>query len=116
VLIVEDEEDIRVPYAEFLQREGCHVVQAMDGAEALALLRAGLAPSVIVLDLIMPNMNGWEFRRAQIQDARLAKFPVLVMSGAHQLTIDPAMRNISGYLRKPVRLDELLSAVEAHAV
>ncbi len=116
VLMVEDDDDIRIPCAEFLRRAGIVVFEAIDGAAALRLLNDGLAPSIIVLDLIMPNLNGWEFRRQQIRDSQLARVPVLVMSGAYQFNLDPAMRGISGYLRKPTRLDVLLAAVKAHAI
>ncbi len=115
ILFVEDDDDIREHCAKFLEQAGFHVIQAGDGAAALRFLERGLRPALIVLDLIMPNMNGWEFRRAQIQNPRFAKSPVLLMSGAHQMLIDPAMKGISGYLRKPVHLEDLLSAVEAHA-
>ena len=73
ILVVEDDHDIQSALASILREEGLHVATASDGAEALALLRQGLRPAVILLDLMMPVMNGAEFRAAQLQDPELAE-------------------------------------------
>lgn len=88
--------------------EAYRVSHAADGKAALALLARTELPDLILLDLMMPNMNGWEFRDAQLRDHRLAKIPVVVLSatGERSRPIDAAM-----VLRKPVTLDDLLLAV-----
>jgi CheY-like chemotaxis protein len=82
VLVVEDDAAIRSPLAEYLAAEGHQVVTASDGGGALASLRAGFRADVIVLDLMMPGMDGWDFRAAQLSDPLLAPVPVVVLSGA----------------------------------
>jgi CheY-like chemotaxis protein len=109
VLIVEDNDDIREDLAGFLREEGYLVVTAEDGGEALVQLRAGPPPSLVVLDLMMPRMNGWELRAEMLADPALARIPVVVVSGA--LVQDPASLQAAAYLRKPYQLDELLEVL-----
>jgi two-component system, chemotaxis family, chemotaxis protein CheY len=108
VLLIEDDCDLADVIVEVLQTEGYRVSYAPDGRAALTMLADGQLPDVILLDLMMPNMNGWEFRAAQLGDARLAKIPVVVLSATGERTrpIDAAM-----VLRKPVTLEALLSTV-----
>lgn len=82
VLVVEDDRDAREALAELLQAEGFEVVTAPNGLAALQALRAGLRPSVIVLDVMMPVMDGWDFRAQQARDPALAGIPVVVMTAA----------------------------------
>jgi CheY-like chemotaxis protein len=115
VLLVEDNTDIREVFAAFLEESGFAVVHAADGDTALSLLSAGVAPDLILLDLIMPNMNGWCFLQRRQQAAGLSSIPLVVISGAPQSGADPGLPRIDGYLKKPIRLEELLSTVQAHA-
>ena len=114
VLVVDDDFNIRETVNEVLVDAGYAVTEAGNGAEAMQALRQGLAPCVILLDLMMPVMDGWEFRTAQLQEAALANIPVIV------LTADGSSRrkaaSIVGVesLEKPVRLEQLLSAVSRH--
>ncbi len=83
VMVVEDDALIRDAVLELLSFEGFDAVGARDGADALLLLRRGtVAPAVILLDLMMPRMNGWQFRAAQLADPALARIPVVVMSAS----------------------------------
>ena len=82
VLLVDDDAAVRRSIARFLEFEGFVVVEAGNGLEALNYLRTGAGASVIVLDLRMPVMDGWAFRREQRLDPRLEHIPVVVMSGA----------------------------------
>jgi len=82
VLLVDDDAAVRRTIARFLEFEGFVVVEAGNGLEALNYLRTGAGASVIVLDLRMPVMDGWAFRREQRLDPRLEHIPVVVMSGA----------------------------------
>jgi CheY-like chemotaxis protein len=111
VLVVDDERDIRLAMAEALEDEGYEVDTARDGAEALAHLRA-FHPQVVLLDLMMPGMDGWEFRRMQRLDPELALIPVVVISALG------AVKDLDAqdYIQKPFELDQLLSVVGRHAV
>ena len=102
VLVVEDDPDVADMLSELLGLEGYRVMQAREGREALALLRGGATPDVILLDLMMPEMNGWQFRQAQLADARFAKVPVVVLS-ADCSTQEKAVNLGARFgLRKPV--------------
>ncbi len=110
ILVVDDERDIRDTIAELLADEGYAVEEAGDGAEALAKAR-DCHPAVVLLDLMMPGMNGWEFRARQRGDPELAGIPVIVVSALGRVAgVDAA-----GYLQKPFELEDLLSAVRRHA-
>jgi CheY-like chemotaxis protein len=109
ILIVDDEEDIRDDLAEILAVKGYSVVSSCNGREALARLRAGPAPAVILLDMRMPVMNGEEFLQAQEQDPQLAQIPVIICSGSPDT--DVVVKNSVGHLRKPFELSQLLSLV-----
>ncbi len=82
ILVIEDDPDVRSALAELLASEGYEVAATADGGEALDTLRGGLRPSVIVLDLMMPKVDGWDFRRAQLEDPVLATVPVVLVTAA----------------------------------
>jgi CheY-like chemotaxis protein len=109
ILLVEDDSDLADVIVEVLRMEGYRVAYASDGKAALELLREQELPDLILLDLMMPNMNGWEFREAQLRDMRIAKIPVVVLSatGERSRPIDAAL-----VLRKPVTLETLLRAAQ----
>jgi len=111
VLVVDDDRDLRETLCEVLRDDGNTVHAANDGAEALALLRGGAPVDVILLDLMMPRMTGWEFRKAQLADAALAGIPVVVMTAAADLDKHPI--DAGAVLQKPVELATLLRAVAA---
>jgi CheY-like chemotaxis protein len=105
VLVVEDDKDNRDLLVELLASEGYQVSSASDGRVALAEAHAA-RPDVILLDLMMPTMNGWEFRDAQLRDPSLASVPVAVLS-AFEDTLD-----VAAVLRKPYLLEDLLDVVQ----
>ena len=80
ILVVEDSEDNRILAMHFLRNGGFHPICVGDGAEALAYLSAHDAPDAILLDLRMPNIDGWEFLEAQRRDQRIAAIPVVIYS------------------------------------
>ena len=80
ILLVDDSPEMRDVLRAMLQIEGHEVTTATNGAEALALLRSGVAPEVIILDLTMPVMSGWEFRLEQLGDPALREIPAIIYS------------------------------------
>ena len=111
VLVVEDDDDLRKAICQVLNDEGIATTSAANGAEALALLEHGERPSLILLDLMMPVMNGWAFRAKQEGDPRFASIPVIVMTAAARLD-DAAIVGVD-LVRKPVRLEDLIERVRA---
>jgi CheY-like chemotaxis protein len=107
ILIVDDEDDARETLAEFFEDEGCQVSTAANGAEALARLAEEELPSVVILDLLMPVLDGNQVYERMQRDPRLAKVPVIVSTSA------PA-RAPSGVLimRKPMNLHRLMNVVQ----
>jgi len=111
VLIIDDDLDIRREVSEILSEDGLDVMTASNGGEALRLLRSSLAPSVILLDLMMPGTSGWEFRRAQLAEPALAAIPVLVFSSFDSGPRNAADLHAAGFLTKPFSIVELLAAI-----
>jgi CheY-like chemotaxis protein len=112
VLVVEDDVDVRDALGEALQDSGYVAYAASNGREALAWLRTGApSPCLILLDIMMPVMDGLQFRAVQQQDPALAHIPVVVLS-AHTSAPELARQmGALGYLKKPIELDMLLSTV-----
>jgi CheY-like chemotaxis protein len=103
VVVVDDDEELRELVVQHLAELGFESVGFADGRAALAALRRpGAIPAVILLDLEMPGMTGWEFRREQLRDPLLARVPVVVASGA-----DPATIEADAYLAKPYESEQL---------
>ena len=108
VLLVDDEQDIREAVSEALLYEGHDVVTAGDGAEALRVCRQS-HPDVILLDLMMPGMNGWDFRKTQRGEAGISEIPVVVVSALGRVAELP----VAGFLPKPFGLDALVALVRS---
>jgi len=116
VLIVEDNYDVRTAMKTLLELEQYRVEAVADGDEALQVLRSGLRPGLILLDLAMPGKNGFQFRAEQLQDPKLARIPVVVYSGAGNVDEKAASLGIAAFLHKPIEIDELLELVARHCV
>jgi CheY-like chemotaxis protein len=112
VLIVEDDEDLREMMAQMLTLEGFQAVAVANGREALAYLHESERPDVILLDLMMPVMDGWEFRRQQQADPALAPVPVIVLSALDQARATSL--EAEAFLKKPLDFDRLLSLVRTY--
>ena len=112
VLVVEDDEENQVAISMALEMEGYSVITAGHGAEALQILDdiAGRC-CLILVDLTMPVMSGYEFRERQQADAALAAIPVVLLSAGEGLRGKADDMHVAGSIAKPVSLDELLSAV-----
>ena len=114
VFIVEDDRATRESMKALLELEGYRVVTAFDGADGLRKLREGLHPCLILLDLMMPRVNGFEFRQQQVTDPGLANIPVVVYSGAYTQRPSAALLKGAAYFQKPVSFEALLEIVEKH--
>jgi CheY-like chemotaxis protein len=111
ILIVEDDADLRDSLADLLTEEGYQVAGASNGQEALDYLRHAAPPCLILLDLMMPVMNGWEFCEQQQKDPALSTIPVAVVSGVRNALNRRATLNAVEYFQKPVDLTALLQTV-----
>jgi len=109
VLIVEDDEDLREMMAQMLTLEGFESAAVANGREALEYLQDAEKPDVILLDLMMPVMDGWEFRRKQQADPAIAPVPVIVLSALDQARASTL--EADAFLKKPLDFDHLLSLV-----
>jgi CheY-like chemotaxis protein len=112
ILLIEDDPALRDSVAGLLQERGYAVERAETGATALERLKTGERPCLILLDLMMPAMSGWDFLLRIRRDAALDGIPVVIISG-HLLggSRDSALP-ADGFVRKPVRAGELLGEVE----
>lgn len=112
VMIVDDDPDIRGAVLETLEDEGYVALGARNGQEALALLRAlPVQPGLILLDMMMPVMDGLGFRAEQLADGAIAEIPVVVMSADTQVTKKAENLKAAAVLKKPVDLEGLLEVV-----
>jgi two-component system, chemotaxis family, chemotaxis protein CheY len=115
ILIVEDDLDFREHISALIRARGHEVEVAADGEEALLLLHVGEPPSLILLDLMMPEMDGWTFRARMLRDAKLADIPVAVLSGVSRVGNEAQKLHIDHYLGKPVDLPALYRLIERYA-
>jgi len=115
VLLVDDDRAIRDTIGQLLEEEGYRVAVAANGLEALEHLREGDGgrPSLIVLDLMMPVMDGWQFREAQLRDPRLASIPVVVLTADGNTRQKGTRMGAAAALQKPIALERLLAVVDA---
>ena len=114
VLVVEDERDVRDAISHLLHFQTYTVKSAPDGQQALAQLRDGYRPCVILLDLSMPGMDGVAFRNEQQAGTDYADIPVVVVSGREDGRGIAESVGACAFLKKPVRVPKLLDALERH--
>src|SRR5581483_1691658 len=110
LLVVEDDADIREALDGLLSMEGFRVKGCSNGREALDWLHVGAKPDLILLDLMMPVMDGWQFRVAQKDDPELASIPVLALSA--DATAKAAAIDADAYLKKPVDYETLIDTID----
>jgi CheY-like chemotaxis protein len=113
ILIVDDDSDVRAALSELLEAEGFSVEGVPDGREALVRLRtAKVHPAVILLDLMMPGMDGWDFRTEQMRDPQLAAVPVVIVSasGFSRESIQTQFRP-AAFVEKPIERTALLDVL-----
>jgi len=109
VLIVDDDDDVRMATQDAMERRGFEVVAVSSGAEALSFLSYDV-PSIMLLDLHMDDMNGWEVLGAIRSDARFANTEVIVVTGSEASVAAPVK-----VLRKPFKIDALMAVLETTA-
>lgn len=119
VLIVEDDPDTREMVRELLATQGFYALTAEDGLEALHVLRAlrhraPEAPCLVLLDLAMPRLGGYEFRRSQLGDPTVANVPIAVMSGAADLEERAGALGAVATLPKPLDVEMLIEVVKKY--
>jgi CheY-like chemotaxis protein len=112
ILLVEDDSALRDTLADVLAEEGFEVACAANGQDALERLHSGPSPDLILLDLVMPVMDGWSFREAQRGIPSLARIPTVVLSASSPVE-SPRVRalGVQAVLVKPVGLDRLIGAL-----
>ena len=114
VLLVEDDPDLREVVIEILSLEGFESAIAVDGQEALEYLQAGYRPRLILLDLMLPRMDGEQVGRAIERDPKLRSIPVVVFSARRDVA-EVARRLAVPYLQKPFEVSNLVAAVKRYA-
>jgi len=111
ILVVEDDLDLSDAVREILQDEGYEVALAANGALAMDALRRGPRPDLILLDLMMPESNGFLFRAQQRSDAALASIPVIVMTASSTSSERVTALGVAEVVRKPFEVDDLVAAI-----
>jgi CheY-like chemotaxis protein len=113
VLVADDDADLREAIGATLEDVGCEVLLAENGAVALEIMRNRL-PDVIILDLMMPVVDGVQFRKLQLSDSSLARVPVVVLSGHGQGPKQLTGLNIDAYCEKPISSIDLLDILRRY--
>jgi CheY-like chemotaxis protein len=113
VLIVDDDDDICEILSEILVRAGYTVIAASNGAEALKVLES-VRPSLILLDLNMPVMDGFELCRVRKLDAAIAEIPTVIMSALYKMRERIADLGVDDALAKPVQIADVLAMVRRY--
>ena len=115
LMIVDDDDDLRDALTDIMTAQGYEVAAFADARAALAALEEGMTPFLILLDLMMPGMSGWEFRAAQLENPTLALIPVVVVTAAGNLSEGARTLSSVEVLHKPFTLDTLLPVVARYA-
>ena len=111
VLIIDDEPDVRELFQDILKAAGFDAVVAESGAEGLAVLRSDPQIRVVLLDLLMPEMDGWRFRHHQLSHPQFAAIPTVIVTGAPLGGAAHDQLQAAAYLSKPVPREQLIGAV-----
>lgn len=111
IVLIEDDRDIRVSLMQLLEFEGYRVLTAENGKDGLTLLKKNPTPKLIILDLMMPVMNGWQFLEAKKENPELAPLPVLVITA-----ISDGIKPSQGIdvMKKPVEVEALLKIINKY--
>jgi len=115
LMVIDDDDDLRTALDLIMTAQGYQVAAFGDARRALTALENGTAPFLILLDLMMAGMSGWEFRAAQLENPAIRGIPVVVLTAANTLT--DGVHTLAGVevIGKPFALDSLMAVVERHA-
>ena len=117
LLIVEDDRGIRESLVEILGLEGFTVISAENGADGLEKLKQSqVRPNLIVLDLMMPVKDGYQFRKEQEEDHRYADIPVVLLSADGHIEEKKMRIGAKAYIKKPVDIDVLVDSIKKYAL
>ena len=114
ILLVEDDEPLRAAVREALQKRGYRVEVAENGEEALARLQSDPRPDLILLDLMMPELDGWDFVARRRSDPSLAAIPVVILSAQLLGPERDSVLPVNGFVKKPIDSERLLAEVQRH--
>jgi len=115
IMVVEDDDDVREALMPVLEYEAYDVVGAANGREAIDRLRDAEPPSLILLDLMMPVMDGSQFRTEQLRDPLLASIPVIILSADGTVREKARALRAAAYMQKPVEVDGLLDLIRRYS-
>lgn len=115
ILIVEDDDDIREVLALFLRLQGHDVEEAVDGMDALVRLRRGSSPSLILMDLMTPRLDGEGLTREMRSDPGIADIPICIVSGHPAAQEKASQLGAVGCLIKPIELKQLSALIQSIA-
>ena len=112
VLVVDDDPSIRRLLVVTLRRQGYQTLEACNGREALAAMRAG-SPDIVIMDLVMPEVSGWDVLRERAADPALLRIPMIVVtaSNTHKARVDVLEKQVCGVIAKPFDLDTVLTTL-----
>ena len=117
MLVVDDDPDIREAMIEVLEESGHTATGVANGNEALVHLRSTpVPPCLILLDLMMPVMDGREFREEQLRDPALSPIPVVVISAFRDVEQTAEAMKVAAHVKKPVSLSDLVQLVERYCL
>lgn len=116
VLVIDDEVEVRDALGDFFRRNGYAVGSAISGTTALALLEGGFRPCIIVMDLLMPDTNGFQFRTEQLRHPELATIPLIAHSGVGEIAHYARLLEATAYIQKPAELEAVLAVVLEHCL
>lgn len=115
ILIIEDDASIRELLVELLESEGYHVAQAINGLEGVHYLQSQPKPDLILMDLMMPVMDGYGFLTEQMKNSKWSSIPVVVMSAEASAKEKLKPYTVTAFLAKPVELEAILDAVSRYS-
>jgi two-component system chemotaxis response regulator CheY len=121
IFVIDDEKDIRESLMEAIESEGYATISAPNGLDAISMFEKGpdnqvKLPDLILLDHIMPHMNGARFLELARRNKHLAKVPVILMTANRNLAQKSTIYGADGHLHKPLELDDLFKTIEKHLI
>jgi CheY-like chemotaxis protein len=115
ILVIEDNDLVRLLLVDMLEEQGCTTIGVADGRAALHYLQSTVErPKLIILDLMMPTMDGWALCATLRRNATLAAIPIVITSARHDIADQAAQLGVAGYLAKPFERDMIEALVQRY--